>query len=114
MEPDTWDVPGPLRRKMVEIARQFRKAPTHSEGLLWQALRDRRLADRRFRRQQPIGPFVVDLYCASERLIVEVDGPVHEIQREADAQRQSLLEPLGLHFVRISAAQVEEDLPAAL
>jgi very-short-patch-repair endonuclease len=113
-EADRWDIPEVVRVRMVEVARQFRKQPTASEALLWQALRGRRLAGRKFRRQQPIGPFVVDYFCAAERLIVEVDGLVHEMQRDADAARQELLESLGLRFVRVTTCQVEENLDAVL
>lgn len=112
--PDRWSVPPELRTRMVEVARQFRKTPTPSEARLWGALRGKRLDGRKFRRQQPIGPFCVDFYCPTERLIVEVDGPIHADQREADAQRQALLESLDLRFVRVSAAQVEQDIGSAL
>ena len=61
-----WEVPEGLRVKMKEIARQFSKQPTRSEGLLWEALRNRQLDDRKFRRQHPIGNFVVDFYCVRE------------------------------------------------
>lgn len=111
---ERWNVPEELHAKMVELARTFRKEPTRSEAVLWEAIRRKQLKGRRFRRQQPIGPFVVDFFCPSERLIVEVDGPIHETQREADRQRQELLEALGLRFVRVAAAQVENDLPSAL
>ena len=107
---DRWDVPESLRAKMVEVAREFRKAQTPSEALLWQALRGKKLDGRKFRRQQPIGPFVVDFFCASERLIVEVDGPVHETQRVADQQRQQLIESLGLRFIRVLDSEVERNL----
>ncbi|MEJ5241101.1 MAG: DUF559 domain-containing protein [Anaerolineales bacterium] len=113
-EPERWYVPEALRRKMVEIAREFRKNPTPSEAILWQALRGKQLDGVKFRRQQPIGPFVVDFYAPSHRLIVEVDGGVHETQREKDRERQTLLESLGLRFVRIPAEKVEKDLPGAL
>ena len=114
VDPDRWPIPEGLRRQMLEVARQFRKAPTPSEALLWNALRRKSLAGGKFRRQQPIGAFVVDFFCASERLIVEVDGPIHATQREADRARQQLLETLGLRFVRLSAEQIEHDLPSAL
>jgi len=84
-----------LERRMQDCARQFRKMPTPSENLLWQALRNRQLLGLKFRRQQPIGPFVVDFFCAEQRVIVEVDGPIHESQHERDAERQSLLEQCG-------------------
>lgn len=103
-----------LEIKMIEAARRFRKEPTKSEAILWEALRNKQFEDRKFRRQEPIGPFVVDFYCSSERLIVEVDGGVHETQKEADAERQQLLEASGLRFVRLSADLVEKNLEKAL
>ncbi|MBV6627479.1 MAG: endonuclease domain-containing protein [Rivularia sp. (in: Bacteria)] len=111
---DKWHIPPALRKRMIEIARQFRKNPTPSEAILWQALRNRQLEGRKFRRQQPIGNFIVDFFCGSERLIVEVDGKIHESQKDLDQQRQQLLESLGLRFVRISSELVETNLPAAL
>ena len=95
-------------------ARQMRKEPTRSESLLWSALRNRRLASRKFRRQHPVGRFILDFYCDEERLAVEVDGPVHETQRQADGERQQILESMGIRFLRLPAALVEGDLPAAL
>jgi very-short-patch-repair endonuclease len=111
---DHWEVPEALKQKMLEVAREFRKQPTSSEEILWQALRSRKLDDRKFRRQQPIGSFVVDFFCASEQLIVEVDGGIHETQQDLDRQRQELLESLGLRFVRVSSQLVETNLPKAL
>jgi very-short-patch-repair endonuclease len=111
---DRWEIPATLKQKMTEVARRFRKEPTASEDVLWQAIRSRKLDGRKFRRQQPIGVFVVDFYCHTEQLIVEVDGLIHESQREHDQQRQELLESLGLHMVRITSEQVETDLDAAL
>jgi methylmalonyl-CoA mutase cobalamin-binding domain/chain len=111
---DRWNVPAQLQERMKQVAREFRKEPTASEALLWEALRGRRLDGLKFRRQQPVGPFVVDFYCASERLVVEVDGGIHEAQRDRDRERQQLLESLGLRFIRIPAHTVEHDLTAAL
>ncbi|MCS7352289.1 MAG: DUF559 domain-containing protein, partial [Anaerolineae bacterium] len=115
-EPDRWNIPQALRRRMVEVARQLRKNPTPSEAILWAALRGKKLDGVKFRRQQPIGPFVVDFYASAYRLVVEVDGGIHDdpTQRALDVERQRLLESLGLRFVRIPAKVVEHDLPRAL
>lgn len=113
-EPERWEIPEAIRQKMVEVARQFRKEPTPSEDVLWQALRGKKLEGRKFRRQQPIGSFIVDFFCSSERLIVEVDGGIHETQKEYDRQRQSLLESLGLRFARVNSSLVESNLSKAL
>ncbi len=99
---------------MTEVAREFRKEPTASEDILWQAIRSRRLDGRKFRRQQPIGAFVVDFFCGSERLIVEVDGRIHESQQERDQQRQELLESLNLKVLRVTSQQVETNLNSVL
>ena len=103
-----------IRRKMVEIAREFRKEPTESEKILWQALRGKKLDGIKFRRQQPIGYFVVDFYSSVYRLVIEVDGLIHESQVEADRARQDVLEELGLNVLRIKAETVEKNLPFTL
>jgi len=108
------NVPPEVRHKMVEIAREFRKEPTPSEKILWQALRGKKLDGIKFRRQQPVGYFVVDFYNSEYRLVIEVDGPIHELQKEADEARQEILEVLGLVVLRIKSEVVEKNLPFAL
>jgi very-short-patch-repair endonuclease len=103
-----------IRRKMVEIAREFRKEPTEGEKILWSALRGKKLDGIKFRRQQPIGYFVVDFYASAFRLVVEVDGPIHNQQVEADKARQDILEELGLTVFRIETKFVEKNLLSAL
>jgi very-short-patch-repair endonuclease len=99
---------------MVAVARDFRKVPTRGEALLWSALRGQQLDGVKFRRQQPIGPFVVDFFAPARRLVVEVDGRIHETQQELDQQRQELLESLGLRFLRIPTEEVERELQCAV
>ena len=108
------EVSGSVRRRMVEVARQFRKEATPSERLLWQALRGKKLDGLKFRRQQPIGLFVVDFYNSNYRLVIEVDGPIHDFQQDIDQERQAILEMLGLNVLRIKAELIEIDLTAAL
>jgi len=108
------DVSPQQRRKMTEVARAFRKESTTSEAILWQALRGKKLDGLKFRRQQPVGPFVVDFYNSVHRLVVEVDGSIHVSQFEVDRERQNILETLGLHVLRIKADLVEDDLSSAL
>jgi very-short-patch-repair endonuclease len=103
-----------IRRKMVEIAREFRKEPTEGEKILWGALRGKKLDGIKFRRQQPIGYFIVDFYASAFRLVVEVDGPIHDLQKEADKARQEILEELGLTVFRIKTEIVEQNLQVAL
>lgn len=103
-----------LHHALLDAAQEFRKAPTASEDRLWQALRRKQLDGRKFRRQQPIGRFITDFFCAEERLIVEVDGSVHALQRAADAERQRMLEAAGYRVIRVSAEDVETNLVIAL
>lgn len=115
--PETYqhiDLDPALAHKMQEVARQLRKSPTPSEAKLWSVIRAKQLDGRKFRRQVSIGAFVVDFYCWSEKLVIEVDGSIHELQRGADAERQELIESLGIRFLRFSVKQIDKDLPAVL
>ena len=103
-----------LHQRMIECARDFRKIPTPSEALLWQALRNRQVAGYKFRRQQPIGAFVVDFFCAEHNLIVEADGAIHATQIERDQERQHLLECCGYQFLRFTATQIEQNLTTVI
>jgi very-short-patch-repair endonuclease len=108
------EVSSEVKRRMVEIAREFRKESTKSENILWQALRGKKLDGHKFRRQQPVGYFIVDFYNSAHRLVVEVDGSIHETQIELDRARQEILEQLGLNILRVQAKAVEINLPAVL
>ena len=81
-------------------ARQLRKNQTDAEQKLWSHLRRRQLDAFRFRRQQPIGPYVVDFFCPEARLIVEVDGGQHAERTEQDAERTEWLEARGYRVAR--------------
>jgi very-short-patch-repair endonuclease len=103
--------------RLVPFARELRRRPTRSEAMLWERLRRRGLGVR-FRRQHPfeIG-FIVDFYAASARLVVEVDGAVHDVPgaAERDAGRQRAIEETyGVRFVRVDAWLVERDLNRAV
>ena len=80
-------------------ARRLRRDSTDTERRLWAVLRDRRLAGYRFRRQHPIGKFIVDFACTKHRLIVEADGAQHS-DSKADQRRTALLEGEGWRVVR--------------
>lgn len=103
-----------IKRRTVETARQFRKEPTRSESILWQALRGKKLGGIKFRRQQPIGNFIVDFYNSVYRLVIEVDGSIHDEQIGPDHARQEVLEQLGLNVLRVRAEDVEKNLPSIL
>ena len=86
----------------------MRQNPTPAEDLLWKRLRRKQVSGFRFRRQHPIGRFIVDFYCAAARLVIEVVGSVHDQPgyEEYDAQRQAFLEQLGLRVLRFRNDEV--------
>jgi very-short-patch-repair endonuclease len=97
-------------------ARALRASQTSAEAKLWQALRNRKLARWKFRRQHPIDRYIVDFVTLDGKLIVEVDGVTHsepsEIQR--DKARSEVLEACGFFIVRVSNTDVYENLEGVL
>jgi leucyl-tRNA synthetase len=104
---------GRLREGVGLAAREMRKAPTKAEARLWQLLRDRRLGNLKFRRQHAFGRFIVDFYCASAQLVLEMDGPIHEAELLSDVERQKVLEHMGLRILRFTNDEVLE-MPEAV
>ena len=70
-----------------QLARRLRREQTEVERKLWSALRNRRFARFKFRRQQPIGPFVVDFVCFEKKVVVELDGSQHALPENAAADK---------------------------
>ena len=83
-----------------ENARRLRSNMTEAEKRLWSVLRYRQLDAHRFRRQVPIGAYIVDFACLEKRLLIEIDGGQHEEQTRRDAARTSWLERRGYHVLR--------------
>jgi very-short-patch-repair endonuclease len=103
------------RNETVLRARALRRDMTLPEGLLWQALR-KRPNGLKFRRQHPLGRCIVDFYCPSARLVIEVDGESHSMGDcpERDEMRDRWLERQGLRVLRIPAADVMGDLDSVV
>ena len=100
---------------LLQFAREMRKAPTASEAILWNALRDRRFRGVKFRRQHVMHPYIVDFYAPGLKLVVEVDGGYHRDRGAEDAARDlDLAAYYGVRVVRVDAGLVERDLSAAL
>ena len=87
---------------------------TPAERILWSRLRANRFEGRQFRRQQIINGYITDFYCHSASLVIELDGGIHELQQEYDAERQLALEFHGLRVIRFSNSQIMNDLPTVL
>ncbi|WP_269845208.1 endonuclease domain-containing protein [Allosphingosinicella deserti] len=99
----------PRQRPAVYAARKLRKEMSLAEVLLWQELR-KRPGGLKFRRQHAIAPYIVDFYCSSAALIIEVDGAAHNgAGAERDAKRDEILRSRGLTLIRIPASEVLAD-----
>jgi very-short-patch-repair endonuclease len=96
----------------VRRARQLRRDMSPPEARLWMALRGKQADGLRFRRQHPLGPFVLDFYCDSVRLAVEVDGFAHVTadRPQRDARRDDWLAARGVRTLRIDARDVRDEL----
>ena len=90
------------RKNLEPIRKSLRQNSTSAEVSLWNLLKSRKLDGRKFRRQHSIGQYVVDFYCPSEKLVIELDGDPHGnyIQIEKDINRDKYLEELGITVKR--------------
>ncbi|MFY0682987.1 MAG: endonuclease domain-containing protein [Balneola sp.] len=97
------------RKNITELARELRKNPTPSESKFWELVRKRRYKGLRFLRQKPFVHsqygkkryfYIADFYCAKHKLVIEIDGKVHDHRKGYDKQRTIVLENLGLKVVR--------------
>ena len=86
---------------------------TPAEKILWQEVRAKKLGVR-FRRQQVIQGFIVDFYCHKAGLVIEVDGDIHDLQKEEDVRREKALSEMGLRIFRFRNEEVERDLAGVL
>ena len=100
--------------KQLEFARQLRSKQTDCETLLWSRLRAHRLSGLKFRRQQPIGVYVVDFLCPEKRLIVELDGGQHQERVDYDSNRDTWLKSEGYTVLRYWNNEVMENLEGVL
>ncbi len=92
------------------FARELRKEQTPEESKVWEALRNRKSMNLKFRRQHVIEGFVVDFYCHELKLAIEIDGAVHSKQKDYDELRQMLIEDEGIRFIRVTNDEVNRDI----
>jgi very-short-patch-repair endonuclease len=98
------------------VAKKLRANTTPHERILWRALKELPVDGTHFRRQAPIGPYVVDFFCPAKRLILELDGGHHNEDETAkrDSERQLWLEREGYHVIRFWNSEITGDLTAVL
>jgi len=104
------------KKDLKFFRKDLRKNLTPAEAFLWNELKGKKLEGRKFRRQHSIDNFIVDFYCPSEKLIVELDGQVHlnSAAEEKDRKREEILESLGFTMVRFENKMVFENLESVL
>lgn len=98
--------------EIFKRASELRKNMTEPEKKLWYALRRKQIRGKRFRRQHPVSKYIVDFYCHQSKLVVEVDGGIHNNaeQKEYDIGRSYELQQLGLNIIRFTNEQVLQNL----
>lgn len=101
--------------KTFENARFLKKVMTEAEKILWSQLRGRDLQNFKFRRQHPIASYIVDFYCHSKNLVIEIDGDVHQVgdNPQYDKARTEELESLGMR-IRFKNVDIRDNLSIVL
>jgi very-short-patch-repair endonuclease len=103
-------IPGQrVTKEKLNRARELRSEMTPAEKILWQEVRANKLGVH-FRRQQIIAGFIVDFYCHSAGLVIELDGEIHLKQKQDDSEREKALKEMGLSVVRFQNEEVTKDL----
>ena len=99
-----------------KLAKDLRQEQTEAETILWNVLRRKSLNGFKFYRQRPIGRYIVDFLCPKAKLVIEIDGEIHEqnMQREHDHLREKDLQAKGLRVLRFKNEEVTRDLETCL
>jgi predicted helicase/very-short-patch-repair endonuclease len=117
LDPDLVRLVG-ARRDIPEVllqkAKELRQKQTPAEQMLWQCLRANQLHDAKFRRQHNIGQYIVDFYCHAAKLVIELDGGIHELQKDRDSDRDTYLKANGLQVLRLQNEEITQNLPQVL
>ncbi len=103
-----------VTKEKKQRAKEFRRKMTPAEKYLWSHIRNNQLGGLHFRRQQVIAGFIVDYYCCQAKLIVEIDGGIHESTKEYDEERNKILKSKGFHIIRFKNKMIMKKLPEAL
>lgn len=114
------------KKELLEIAkllcRELRKRSTNAEEMLWEQLRNRKLDNKKFYRQYPIfyditgreSFFIADFFCFETKLVIELDGTIHNYRLREDMQRTEILNLLGLSVIRFKNEEIEKELEKVL
>ncbi len=102
----------------TEAARQLRKNSTEAEKTFWEIVRNRKINKEKFNRQFPIffeyenenRFFIADFYCHKKKLIIEIDGGIHEQQKDYDEMRTAIINELGVKVIRFNNVDMKDNL----
>ena len=108
-----WHPPHPSSVAVVR-ARELRQELTPSEKILWEVLRGSKFHGAKFRRQHPIGKYILDFYCPQSKLAIELDGSVHRGREGEDDWREKIVGTHGIRFLRFTNDDVENRLDDVL
>ncbi len=105
-----------------QVCRELRKRSTSSEQLFWEEVRDRRFLDLKFYRQHPLFVdvngretfFIADFYCHERKLVIELDGKIHDYNKLHDKARTEVMNSLGVIVVRFKNQEIEHDMKKVL
>jgi len=107
-------LPAKLPEDIKTWAREMRAQMTDAEALLWRLLRNRRIAGAKFRRQHPVGRYILDYYCVEKKLGIELDGGQHNDAADYDQRRDSWLDTQGIRVLRFWNNQMLAETEAVM
>jgi len=99
---------------IIVLAKKLRQTMTEAEMKLWSKIRRKQFANLRFRRQHPVGRYIADFYCHDCKLIIELDGDIHNERKEYDENRDNYLKAGGYTVLRFSNEEIENSLDTVL
>ncbi len=99
-----------IPKYVTELSRENRKNQTPQEELLWKRLSGKKVGELKFRRQFPIGRYIVDFYNHLNKLVIEIDGKIHEQRKEYDKNRENYLKACGYKIIRFTNDEVESNI----
>lgn len=103
------------KKDIIRIARELRRDQTPAEQIMWELLRNRKFNGKKFLRQHPIivndvfdeiDFFIADFYCHEQKLVLEIDGKIHDYQKEHDQQRDLIMSEMGLNVLRVQNEEI--------
>ena len=103
-----------VKNSLTPFAKQLRKRPTDEENLLWRHLQRKQIEGFKFRRQQPIGNYIVDFVCLTKKIVIEIDGGQHAVYKENDRIRDAWLRANGFSVLRFWNTELFENLEGVL